>query len=1343
MAQETKKKEGESIFDERFSGLYSLSKTLRFELKPVGKTLENMRRHLRYDEKLQTFFADQEIEDAYQTLKPVFDVIHEKFITESLISDKAQEINFADYLEKYRSKQELSDIDFEHIEKPLRKAFAESYGTTAENWKKKDNCFSENGFNILTEKGILEYIKNHADEFHEVNTADKINEALGFFHGFFTYFGGFNQNRENYYETEKEAKTAVAARIIGENLPKFCDNVLSYEERMPEYNDTYSALQKLGRILEMKDGAPLVPITEDIFQIEYFNHCFSQEQIDAYNQKIGNANFLINLYNQAKREEVSFKRLPFFKTLYKQIGCGKKKALFFTLSCDTKNEAEEARKKNKEAFSVEEILRKAAGAGEKYLTGKSDDSIVNTVPEFIDFIMNRNDYLGVYWSKQAINTISGKYLANWYDMQEKLKKAKIFKKGDTEGEIVKIPDAVELEGLFSVLDGEKDWQNDGVFFKRGLTEEAEDQNKKIKNEKRKNIITKAATPSKALLRLIFDDMTEYSEAFCARSETVLLISEFKSSESKEAIKSWMDNAMSAYQMLKYFSVREKKTKGTPLDSGIAEALKILLHSEDAEWFKWYDALRNYLTKKWQEDLKDNKLKLNFENSTLADGWDVNKEPDNHCVILKNPEGKYFLAVIAKQEKIKGYNKVFEKTPNNSLYKTGNEKVWQKMEYKLLPGPNKMLPKCLLPKSDRKKYGATEEILSIYDSGSFKKSEANFSTQDLHKVIDFYKIALGKYEGWKNFIFSFRETSKYEDIGQFYSDVEKQGYKINLAEINEKELENLIEDGKIYLFEIKNQDSNTGKNSNHKNNLHTIYWHALFEDVFNHPKLNGKAEIFYRKALPEERVEKKLDKNNKMIVKNFRFAKEKFLFHVPITLNFCAKNERINNVVNQEIIPDKNVSFLGIDRGEKHLAYYFLMDKNGNGIAQGTLNIPFLDKDGNKRIVKAEKRYIREGKEQIETVDCKDYNDLLDARAGDRDYARKNWQTIGKIADLKDGYVSQAVRKIVDLAIENNAMIVLEDLNAGFMRGRQKIEKSVYQKLELALAKKLNFLVDKNAKTGEIGSATKALQLAPPVVNFGDIEKRKQVGIMLYTRANYTSQTDPVTGWRKTIYLKTGSEEYIKKQIVDNFSDICFDGKNYCFVYKDKNTGKEWKLYSGENGINLDRFYREKGGKENTWISTKQDIGKILSEVFAKFGKEKSLLEQIKNESAELTKIDSKRTAWESLRFAIDLIQQIRNTGTAVEDNDIILSPVRDENGNHFDSRKASENLPTSGDANGAFNIARKGIIMSEHIKRGYSLYVSDEEWNVWLAGKEAWEAYLLKNMDKLLPKNKKYNSLAK
>lgn len=84
---------------------------------------------------------------------------------------------------------------------------------------------------------------------------------------------------------------------------------------------------------------------------------------------------------------------------------------------------------------------------------------------------------------------------------------------------------------------------------------------------------------------------------------------------------------------------------------------------------------------------------------------------------------------------------------------------------------------------------------------------------------------------------------------------------------------------------------------------------------------------------------------------------------------------------------------------------------------------------------------------------------------------------------------------------------------------------------------------------------------------------------------------------------------------------------------------------------------------------------------------------------ELRKV-GEHTAWESLRFAIEMIQQIRNIGTSVRDSDFLLSPVRDALGKHFDSRewlddndgKETPNnlkLPLSGDANGAYNIARK------------------------------------------------------
>jgi hypothetical protein len=51
----------------------------------------------------------------------------------------------------------------------------------------------------------------------------------------------------------------------------------------------------------------------------YYPDCLSQKEIGKYNVLIGNANNLINRYNQLQDEKN--KKLRLFKTLYKQIDC--------------------------------------------------------------------------------------------------------------------------------------------------------------------------------------------------------------------------------------------------------------------------------------------------------------------------------------------------------------------------------------------------------------------------------------------------------------------------------------------------------------------------------------------------------------------------------------------------------------------------------------------------------------------------------------------------------------------------------------------------------------------------------------------------------------------------------------------------------------------------------------------------------------------------------------------------------------------------------------------------------------------------------------------------------------
>ncbi|MDR3150305.1 MAG: hypothetical protein LBU14_01425 [Candidatus Peribacteria bacterium] len=97
--------------------------------------------------------------------------------------------------------------------------------------------------------------------------------------------------------------------------------------------------------------------------------------------------------------------------------------------------------------------------------------------------------------------------------------------------------------------------------------------------------------------------------------------------------------------------KENKRKGSLQDSQVENILGKLIFEFD--WFKNYDAVRNYLTKKPQSDI--NKLKLNFENATLAGGWDVNKETANLCIILQDEKQVQYLVILRNEDK-----KIFEK-----------------------------------------------------------------------------------------------------------------------------------------------------------------------------------------------------------------------------------------------------------------------------------------------------------------------------------------------------------------------------------------------------------------------------------------------------------------------------------------------------------------------------------------------------------------------------------------------------------------------------------------------------------------------------------------------------------
>ena len=278
----------------------------------------------------------------------------------------------------------------------------------------------------------------------------------------------------------------------------------------------------------------------------------------------------------------------------------------------------------------------------------------------------------------------------------------------------------------------------------------------------------------------------------------------------------------------------------------------------------------------------------------------------------------------------------------------------------------MFPKVCFSVKGLDFFKPSEEIYKIYKNAEFKKGDT-FSIKSMQSLIKFYIDCLQKYDGWKGYNFKhIKSSNQYtNNIGDFFRDVAEDGYKITYQDVSDSYIKEKNNNGELYLFQIKNQDWNLDKAINGikkttTKNLHTLYFEALFSKENaeqNFPiKLNGQAEIFYRPKTSQGKLGTKLV-NNKEVVNHKRYSEDKIFFHVPLTLNRTknrTKNEaqKFNSKVNEFLVNNPNINIIGIDRGEKHLAYYSVINQQGEilsdakGIpAIGSLNFVGQGADG--------------------------------------------------------------------------------------------------------------------------------------------------------------------------------------------------------------------------------------------------------------------------------------------------------------------------------------------------------------------------------------------------------------
>ena len=1239
-----------------FTNKYGISKTLCFELIPQKETLENMITNKVLDE-------DEHRMESYQKVKKMIDEFHKYFIDMAL--KNVQLYGLKDYYLFYNTdaddRNEKWKMSFETIQSDLRKQLADCF--------RKHPLFKKMFGKELFKEVLPDYFKGEEEK-----------KLLDEFKGFTVYFTDFQNTRKNIY-TEEAISSSIGYRLIHENLPLFIQNVKLFEklkksdvaEKVPLLMD------ELGCFLSESS-------LEEYFYPEGYSHVLTQKGITEYNlliggymkengEKVQGINEYINLYNQKVGRTEQLGKMKFLK---KQILSDEQSFSFSLNKFETDNEVISAIVKFYQ--TLEPII------------GDKQGSMMHLLYQIKEYDLEK-----VYIHADFISTLSQQVFGKWNILSGAMKTWYDENYAGTKRAGTKAYEQ-EKEKYF------KNRENYSIAFLNTCCKYAEETKfghveryfEMYRDSEKEDFYLKAKRLADDIFSLLLNApldeiLNEYSESMIAVPSNKKLTGW---TSAVHGIKTFLDEIVEYQKFLKPLL---PKNTGLEYDSRFYDVFTPMYESIN-EVIPLYNKVRNYLTKK---PYSKEKIKLNFSNATLLNGWSISKETANGAVILRK-DGLFYLGIIDKS-----FKKIFE-----GEYPSDGE-TYEKMEYNLLPGANKMLPKVfLVAKEAVNKYQPSKRVLQIYNKGTFKKGK-NFSLNDCHILIDYFKQCLKTHKEWRKFGFQFSDTSTYEDISGFYREVETQGYQLTFRKISVSYVEKLVSEGKLYLFQIYNKDFSPF--SQGTPNLHTMYFKALFSpenlrDVVY--KLNGEAEIFYRKkSISEENMithpaNEPVDNKNPLnpkkksvfpytLYKDRRYTVDKFQFHVPITMNFKAAGMgNINAEANRVIKKNEETYVIGINRGERHLLYVTVVDSKGTIIEEYSLN-----------------EIVNEYKGVIHRTN---YHDLLEDKANDRDAARKNWGNIENIKELKAGYISQVIYKITQLMVKYQAVVVIEDLNFGFLRERQVIEKNVYQNFVKMLIDKLNYYVDKQAGEEEYGGLYHAYQLTNKFESFRKLGK--QSGFLFFVPSYYITNIDPTTGFVNLLYPKY---ENVKKtkEFFEKFDDIFYDVENgyFCFdtdyrKFTEKAVGTKEKWLICSNGERVRSFRNPK--KNMKWDAEIVYPTEMLKDLFHRYdinfqmnGKS-NLKQQILSQT--------KKEFFEELMDALKMILQMRNYS---KEFDYLISPVMNKEGFFFDSRNELAGLPTNVEANGAYNIARKGLWMIKKIRETEdeklgreNLVMSNEEW---------------------------------
>lgn len=562
----------------------------------------------------------------------------------------------------------------------------------------------------------------------------------------------------------------------------------------------------------------------------------------------------------------------------------------------------------------------------------------------------------------------------------------------------------------------------------------------------------------------------------------------------------------------------------------------------------YNMAKNYITQKGNNKIKK---ALSFSTSGFAGGWSESVENTKRVFLMKDDLGSKYLGIynlIGCKANGKSVSSV-SRTIKESLTEEKTEKqCYRKMVCSVTSDVKKSIPRLFV-----------NSQLPEPELTRFKKKEYNDDEKFLAFIIDFIKEKIEKHETWKSYNFKYKEH--YESYDEFCDDLQKQGYILKWKYIEKSIIDELVDNGCIYLFKI----SSKYDRYNFKKSIHEKYFDALFSDENENGKLIkllGNAEVFYREPqIKNPYIHKKgsllvnkhydngktigseyseIAKNiqgttvdgivtkicDRDIIKDERYTREQFSIHIPVKIGNISSKEKVDSLAIEKLKKPNNT--VVITRSNNHFLYAVVFDDGMNVLEKRSLNV-----------VKGVNY-----KEKLEIAEDLKKKDAL------------SWKEIKSTSGLMDGYISYAIREVADLVLKYDAMVVLEKATANG-GSFNLLSTRTYEKFKNALINKLQFLNDVSKKDTEPGGVLNPYNLTH-VDKDKDFEKELN-GIVLQIPAFYMAMKDINSEFvlLKSPYAKNQSQ---RKNLVNKFKNFNFNNEKNVFEleYDSKKFNSKYK-----------------------------------------------------------------------------------------------------------------------------------------------------------------------------------------